>query len=115
MPDPAPSVRTDLHVDDKVSSIRTRPSILTHRSERDEDVRTIWLWPRTHARRTVPAWALNTCSRNSLAYAALLAATIEYCEIVKRRVAERQRMADNEVAAEAGLRGVVRVFLADAD
>ena len=50
-----------------------------------------------------------------LAYAALLAATIEYCEILKRRVAERQRMSDNEVAAEAGLRGIVRVFLADAD
>ena len=50
-----------------------------------------------------------------LAYGALLAATIEYCEIVKRRMAERQRMADNEVAAEAGLRGIVRVFLTDAD
>jgi len=34
---------------------------------------------------------------------------------MKRRIVERQRMADNEVAAEAGLRGIVRVFLADAD
>ena len=48
-------------------------------------------------------------------YAGLLAATIEYCEIVKRRVAERQREADSELAAEAGLRGVVRLFLADAE
>ena len=38
-----------------------------------------------------------------VAYAALLAATIEYCEIMKRRVGERQRRADYEVAAEAGL------------
>ena len=50
-----------------------------------------------------------------LAFAALLAATIEYCEILKRRISERQRMSDNEAAAEAGLRGIVRVFLADAD
>jgi len=49
------------------------------------------------------------------AYAGLLAATIEYCEIVKRRVAARKRAMDIEDAAEAGLRGVVRVFLADAD
>ena len=50
-----------------------------------------------------------------LAYAALLAATIEYCEILKRPMAERQRISDNEVATEAGLRGVVRIFLVDAE
>ena len=49
------------------------------------------------------------------AYAGLLAATIEYCEIVNRRVAARKRAVDIEDAAEAGLRGVVRVFLADAE
>jgi len=49
------------------------------------------------------------------AYAGLLAATIEYCEILKRRLAQRQRAVDIEAAAEAGLRGIVRVFLADAE
>jgi hypothetical protein len=49
------------------------------------------------------------------AYAGLLAATIEYWEIVKHRVAARKRAAEIEDAADAGLRGVVRVFLADAD
>jgi hypothetical protein len=89
--------------------------ILTHRSDRDDDVRTIWLWPQTigtaHGTRMGTQYLLTQL----VAYAAVLAATIEYCQIVKRRVAERQRRADNEVAADAGLRGIVRIFLADAE
>jgi len=89
--------------------------ILTHRSNRDEDVRTIWLWPRTTGTAHGARMGTQDLLAQLLTYGALLAATIEYCEILKRRVAERQRMSDNEVASEAGLRGIVRVFLADAD
>ena len=46
-----------------------------------------------------------------LAYATLIAATIEYIEIVRRRIARRGQ---SEHAVEAsGLEGLVRVFLSD--
>ena len=53
-----------------------------------------------------------------LALVGLIGATIEYCEIVRRRSLHRalvSRMAADEERAieEAGLRGLVRVFLAD--
>ncbi|MEO8245523.1 MAG: hypothetical protein ABI622_00250 [Chloroflexota bacterium] len=48
-----------------------------------------------------------------LAYAALLAATIEYCELVKRRAVQRTVRLEARMAQEAGLRGLVRLFLAD--
>lgn len=44
---------------------------------------------------------------------ALIASTIEYCEIMQRRVAARRRRIDEEAAAESGLRGLIRVFLTD--
>jgi hypothetical protein len=48
-----------------------------------------------------------------VAYAGLIGSTIEYLEIVKRRV-ERRRLDRERIAAqEAGLRGMVRVFLAE--
>ena len=51
-----------------------------------------------------------------LAMVALVAATIEYGEIIQRR-ARRQAMAeaeaDQRAVQEAGLRGMVRVFLAE--
>lgn len=50
-----------------------------------------------------------------LAMASLLAATIEYGEIVQRRVKVRQLEADRLAAQASGLRGLVRVFLTDAD
>ena len=48
-----------------------------------------------------------------LSIIALLAATIEYCEILQRRTAQRLRAAMRSQSEEAGLRGLVRVFLAD--
>ena len=48
-----------------------------------------------------------------IAYAALIAATIEYCEIVKRRLLVRRRRAEQLDSQTMGLQGLVRVFLAD--
>jgi hypothetical protein len=48
-----------------------------------------------------------------LAYAALLAGTIQYCEIVRHRGQRRTLEADRRAAEEAGLWGMVRVFLAE--
>lgn len=49
-----------------------------------------------------------------LAMVALVAATIEYGEVIQRR-ARRRALAEDEHRAvqEAGLRGMVRVFLAE--
>jgi hypothetical protein len=49
-----------------------------------------------------------------LSLAGLIGGTIEYGEIIQRR-ARRRRMveADQRAAQEAGLRGMVRVFLAE--
>lgn len=49
-----------------------------------------------------------------LALVALVAATIEYREIIQRR-AQHRRIANDEARAiqEAGLRGMVRVLLVD--
>jgi hypothetical protein len=50
-----------------------------------------------------------------VALAGLLGATAEYCEIVKRRSVRRRRAVDEALAAEAGLRGMVRVLLTEPD
>lgn len=50
-----------------------------------------------------------------LAYAALIASTIEYCEILKRRKADRREAALREECAETGLQALVRVFEVGAD
>lgn len=47
-----------------------------------------------------------------VAYAGLIGATIEYIEIVKRRGMQRQFEFECLAAREAGLQGMVRVFLA---
>jgi hypothetical protein len=48
-----------------------------------------------------------------LAMAALLAATTEYAEILKRRVLLRVNARERSVLEQHGLHGLVRVFLAD--
>lgn len=48
-----------------------------------------------------------------LAFAALVAGTVEYREILKRRDLLRRREAEQRAADDAGLRGMVRVFLAE--
>ena len=48
-----------------------------------------------------------------LSFAALVAATVEYREILRRRVATRRQEAEQRAAYDAGLRGMVRVFLAE--
>jgi hypothetical protein len=45
--------------------------------------------------------------------AGLIGATIEYCEIMKRRTIQRRLAAEQSVAQAAGLQGLVRVFLAE--
>ena len=45
--------------------------------------------------------------------AALLGGTLEYCEIIRRRAQLRLLEAERLAAEEAGLRGMVRVFLAE--
>ena len=48
-----------------------------------------------------------------LALVALMAATIEYCEMLQRRVFSRRFAALREEAAISGLNGLVRMFVAD--
>jgi len=48
-----------------------------------------------------------------LSFAALLAATIQYVELVKHRQAARAHSADRAALEHEGLRGMVRVFLGD--
>jgi hypothetical protein len=48
-----------------------------------------------------------------LALVALMAATIEYCEVLQRRAAARRMAALNDEAARTGLGGLVRVFIAE--
>jgi hypothetical protein len=47
----------------------------------------------------------------SISLAALIAATIEYAQMIARRAAARQRAADLRLTQESGLRGLVRVTL----
>ena len=49
----------------------------------------------------------------ALTLIALMAWTVEYCEILLRRTAARRRKIEEAVQAEAGLRGLIRVFLMD--
>jgi hypothetical protein len=50
-----------------------------------------------------------------LALVALMAATIEYCEMLQRRQLTRRYALLREEAASSGLTGLVRVFIADSD
>jgi hypothetical protein len=50
-----------------------------------------------------------------LALVALMAATIEYCEMLQRRQLGRRYDLLREEAADSGLNGLVRVFIADSD
>lgn len=49
-----------------------------------------------------------------LAMAALLAATTEYAEVIKRRVAGRVNARERSLLEQHGLHGLVRVLLAEA-
>ncbi len=49
-----------------------------------------------------------------LATAALIAATADYAELIRRRVIVRAAAREQALFAEYGLRGLVRVLLADA-
>jgi hypothetical protein len=49
-----------------------------------------------------------------LAMAALLAATTEYVEVIKRRVSGRVHARERSLLEQHGLHGLVRVFLAEA-
>jgi hypothetical protein len=46
-----------------------------------------------------------------LSQACLIGATIEYAEIVRRRVDARGRLADLAILQESGLAGLVRIFI----
>ena len=48
-----------------------------------------------------------------LALAGLIGGTVEYCEIIQRRAEQRRLDADRRAAEASGLRGLVRVFLAE--
>jgi hypothetical protein len=48
-----------------------------------------------------------------LTLSALIAATIDYCEVLKRRESQRQWAAERSAAEVAGLQGLVRVFLSE--
>ena len=48
-----------------------------------------------------------------LSLAALIAATIEYVEVIKRRVKHRAEARERAALQDVGLNGLVRVFLAD--
>jgi hypothetical protein len=48
-----------------------------------------------------------------LTLTALIAGTMQYVELMARRVAERRRRADVALAQDAGLRGLVRIALID--
>jgi hypothetical protein len=48
-----------------------------------------------------------------LSLAALIGATIEYVEVIKRRVKRRAEARERAALQDVGLNGLVRVFLAD--
>ena len=48
-----------------------------------------------------------------LSFAALLAATIQYAELMRHRQAARTSSADRATFEHEGVRGMVRVFLGD--
>jgi hypothetical protein len=50
-----------------------------------------------------------------LALVGLMAGTIEYCEMLQRRQLMRRYALLRDEAAVSGLRGLVRVFVADSD
>ena len=48
-----------------------------------------------------------------LSFVALMAATIEYCEVLRRRQLRRLADAASREAADSGLQGLVRVLISD--
>jgi hypothetical protein len=46
-------------------------------------------------------------------FAGLLGATIEYCELMRRRAQRRAADAERLAAQASGLQGLVRIFLAE--
>ncbi|HLA65141.1 MAG TPA: hypothetical protein VK600_01010 [Candidatus Saccharimonadales bacterium] len=50
-----------------------------------------------------------------LSLAALMAATIEYTEVLKHRVVHRTQAFDRALLQESGLRGLARVFLSESE
>ena len=50
-----------------------------------------------------------------LVLVALMAGTIEYCEMLQRRVTARRFATLSAEAADSGLGGLVRLFVADTD
>lgn len=61
----------------------------------------------------LPMGAAHTLLAELLSLAGLIGGTIEYGEIIQRRARARVQEAENRAALEAGLRGMVRVFLAE--
>jgi hypothetical protein len=57
--------------------------------------------------------ATNLLLAQLMAFAALLAGTIEYCEILKRRRQARMWEKERHASQISGLEGLVRVFLAE--
>lgn len=49
----------------------------------------------------------------ALSLAALIAATLEYALVMRRRESARAEWREREQAGDTGLQGLVRVFLAD--
>ena len=49
----------------------------------------------------------------ALSLAGLIAATLEYALLLRRREGQRGVFRESELAADTGLQGLVRVFLAD--
>lgn len=49
----------------------------------------------------------------ALALIGLMGATIEYCEILRRRALHRHWLAEQRAASSSGLQGLVRLFLID--
>lgn len=72
----------------------------------------LYFGPRTQIVRAMPADPLTLAKL--LATAALIGATIEYIEVIKRRVVRRAAEHERAVLEERSLQGLVRVFLADA-
>jgi hypothetical protein len=76
---------------------------------------TIVLLSQIRLRWTVPRMEADTFTLAVLlGLIALIAATIEYIEMVKRRIGRRADAAERAIFEERCLRGLVRVFLADA-
>jgi hypothetical protein len=68
-------------------------------------------WVQAYTRRD-DSLAMHTLTE-ALSLAALIAATLEYALVVRHRESTRAEWREREQAGDAGLQGLVRVFLAD--